>query len=76
MKSVFYGIETLNNNNMTNEEKLSKMLYICCYKLQCFSQILKMKTKKIRMVNYLNKQTAFQIGAMWKACGYNVVYVF
>lgn len=34
------------------------------------------QTKKIRMLNYLNKQTAFQIGAMWKACGYKVVYVF
>ena len=34
------------------------------------------KTKKIRMVNYLNRQTAFQIGAMWRAFGYKVVYVF
>ena len=33
------------------------------------------KVKKIRMSNYLNKQTAFQIGAMWRACGYEVVYV-
>jgi len=34
------------------------------------------KVKKIRMINYLNKQTAFQIGAMWKACGYKVLYIF
>ena len=34
------------------------------------------KVKKIRMINYLNKQTAFQIGAMWKAFGYKVLYVF
>ena len=26
MKSVFYGIETLNKKDMTNEEKLSKAL--------------------------------------------------
>mgnify|MGYP003598366508 CR=1 FL=1 len=34
------------------------------------------KTKKIKIVNYLNKQTAYQIGSMWRACGYKVVYVF
>lgn len=39
-------------------------------------EVMSKKTKKIRMINYLNKQTAFQIGAMWKACGYKVVYVF
>jgi hypothetical protein len=33
------------------------------------------KVKKIKMNKYLNKQTAFQIGAMWRACGYSVIYV-
>ena len=32
--------------------------------------------KKIRMINYLNKQTAYQIGYMWKYLGYKVVYIF
>lgn len=34
------------------------------------------KIKKIRMLNYLNKQTAFQVGSVWKSLGYKVVYVF
>jgi hypothetical protein len=37
---------------------------------------MKQKTKKIRMVNYLNTQTAYQIGAMYKDCGYKVVYIY
>lgn len=32
--------------------------------------------KKIRMINYLNKHTAYQIGCMWKSLGYKVVYIF
>jgi hypothetical protein len=31
---------------------------------------------KIRMINYLNKQTAYQIGNMWEYLGYKVVYVY
>jgi len=32
--------------------------------------------KKIRMLKYLDKQTAYQIGVICKDCGYKVVYVF
>ncbi len=35
-----------------------------------------MKTKKIRMIKYLNKQTAFQIVAIWRQLGYKVVYIY
>jgi hypothetical protein len=34
------------------------------------------KIKKIRMINYLNEQTAHQIGAMYLDCGYKVVYIY
>ena len=34
------------------------------------------KTKKIRVKKYLNEQAAFQIGNMWRDCGYKVVYIY
>ena len=37
---------------------------------------MKQKTKNIRMVSYLNTQTAYQIDAMYKDCGYKVVYIY
>lgn len=36
---------------------------------------MEMKIKKIKMINYLNKQTAIQIGAMWRQLGYKVIYI-
>lgn len=34
------------------------------------------RIKKIIMSNYLNKQTAYQIGSIWEAFGYKIIYVF
>ena len=28
------------------------------------------------MYKYSNKQTAYQIGAMWKSLGYKVIYIY
>jgi hypothetical protein len=34
-----------------------------------------MKVKKIKVSKYLNKETLHQVAAMWRACGYKVVFV-
>ena len=40
------------------------------------NKTMETKVKKIKVANYLTEQTAFQIGAMWRDCGYKVVYIY
>lgn len=35
-----------------------------------------MKNKKIYMYHFLNKQTAYQIGKLYKMFGYRVKYIY